>query len=100
MSAPPPPRPPDGPTLHSSYPPPARYPSGPSANGSTGSPSKYAGTSSFKLPGYSPVFARNDDIASAVLFLASDEAAYISGTELVIDGGTLAGDLSLLPPSR
>ena len=41
-----------------------------------------------------------DDIADAVLFLASDEAAYITGTELVIDGGTLAGDLSLMPPRR
>ena len=39
-----------------------------------------------------------DDIAGAVLFLASDEAAYITGTELVIDGGTLAGDLSLMTP--
>jgi 3alpha(or 20beta)-hydroxysteroid dehydrogenase len=40
-----------------------------------------------------------DDIAGAVLFLASDEAAYITGTELVIDGGTLAGDLTLIPPA-
>ncbi len=40
-----------------------------------------------------------DDIAAAVLFLASDEAAYITGTELVIDGGTLAGDLTLIPPA-
>jgi 3alpha(or 20beta)-hydroxysteroid dehydrogenase len=40
-----------------------------------------------------------DDIAAAVLFLASDEAAYITGAELLIDGGTLAGDLSLLPPA-
>src|SRR5260221_11347251 len=30
---------------------------------------------------------RAEDIASAVLFLASDEAAYIQGIELVIDGG-------------
>ena len=41
-----------------------------------------------------------DDVAGAVLFLASDEAAYITGTELVVDGGTLAGDLSLLPKAR
>ena len=41
-----------------------------------------------------------EDIAGAVLFLASDEAAYITGAELVIDGGTLAGDISLLPPAR
>jgi 3alpha(or 20beta)-hydroxysteroid dehydrogenase len=40
------------------------------------------------------------DVAGAVLFLASDDAAYITGTELVVDGGTLAGDLSLLPKAR
>ena len=40
-----------------------------------------------------------DDIAGAVLFLASDDAAYITGAELLVDGGTLAGDLSLLPPA-
>jgi NAD(P)-dependent dehydrogenase (short-subunit alcohol dehydrogenase family) len=28
-----------------------------------------------------------DDIASAILFLASDEAAYITGQEIVVDGG-------------
>ena len=31
-----------------------------------------------------------DDIARGVLFLASDDAAFITGTELVIDGGVLA----------
>jgi NAD(P)-dependent dehydrogenase (short-subunit alcohol dehydrogenase family) len=31
------------------------------------------------------------DIASGVVFLASDESAFITGTELVIDGGVMAG---------
>lgn len=35
--------------------------------------------------------AQPRDIANAVLFLASDEAAFANGTELVIDGGFLAG---------
>ncbi|MFD0589297.1 SDR family NAD(P)-dependent oxidoreductase [Paenibacillus sp. GCM10027627] len=31
-----------------------------------------------------------DDIANMVVFLASDEAAYITGTEMVVDGGATA----------
>ena len=30
-----------------------------------------------------------EDVANAVLFLASDEAAYITGTTIVVDGGQI-----------
>ena len=32
-----------------------------------------------------------DDIASAVLYLASDEASFVTGDALVVDGGGAAG---------
>ena len=31
-----------------------------------------------------------EDVANATLFLASDEARYITGTELIVDGGVTA----------
>jgi NAD(P)-dependent dehydrogenase (short-subunit alcohol dehydrogenase family) len=34
-------------------------------------------------------FAEPDEIAAAVLYLASTESAFVVGTELVIDGGTM-----------
>jgi NAD(P)-dependent dehydrogenase (short-subunit alcohol dehydrogenase family) len=34
--------------------------------------------------------ATPEDIAGCVLFLCSPEAAYVTGTSLVVDGGSLA----------
>jgi NAD(P)-dependent dehydrogenase (short-subunit alcohol dehydrogenase family) len=43
-------------------------------------------------------FGLPEEVAAVAVMLASDEAAYITGTEITIDGGILAG--SSVPPAR
>lgn len=40
------------------------------------------------------------DVANTVMFLASDEAAYISGQEVAVDGGVINSVLAQLPRER
>jgi glucose 1-dehydrogenase len=37
------------------------------------------------------------DIAQSVLFLVSPRAAYVNGTELLVDGGFMSNLMSLVP---
>ena len=37
-----------------------------------------------------------EDVANAMLFLASDEASYISGTTIIVDGGQILPESSHL----
>jgi 3alpha(or 20beta)-hydroxysteroid dehydrogenase len=43
-----------------------------------------------KLP--IPRWGQPDDVANVVTFLASDEAAYVTGAEWSVDGGATSGD--------
>ena len=38
-----------------------------------------------------------EDIANAVVFLTSDRADYITGAEIVVDGGFTRGIMNLIP---
>jgi NAD(P)-dependent dehydrogenase (short-subunit alcohol dehydrogenase family) len=42
--------------------------------------------------------AKPQEIAWGILFLASDEASYVNGTELMIDGGMVGAPLPIYPP--
>ncbi len=41
-----------------------------------------------------------EDVAAAVIFLASEDAAYINGHQLVVDGGVVSSLLAQLPRSK
>ena len=45
-----------------------------------------------------PTLGRPEDIADAVVFLASDEAAFITGQVICVDGGLAAHTAALSPP--
>ena len=44
-------------------------------------------------------FGDVDEVAKAALFLASDDASYVTGHTLAVDGGYLAGGLWSRPPA-
>jgi len=43
---------------------------------------------------------RADEVATTVMFLLSDDAAYVTGTELLVDGGVARSVISTLPRPR
>ena len=53
-------------------------------------PSTCSGDMYNGVPSVIPDFIRPDEVAEAIAYLASDAARMITGTALVIDGGTLS----------
>ena len=63
-----------------------------------GGPDREARMASFVADTPMKRFGTAEEVAAIALLLASDEAAYMTGAELTVDGGLLAG--SAAPPSR
>jgi len=63
-----------------------------------GGPDREARMASFVADTPMKRFGTADEVAAIALLLASDEAAYMTGAELTVDGGLLAG--SAAPPGR
>ena len=55
------------------------------------------GERAFAFPGPDGRLGTADDVAGAVLFLLSDAAGYITGTELLVDGGVTSSIIGTLP---
>jgi 3(or 17)beta-hydroxysteroid dehydrogenase len=55
-------------------------------DGSVELPEKYAEKIPMKR------FGKPEEVANAIIFLASDDSAYITGAEIIVDGGTSASD--------
>jgi NAD(P)-dependent dehydrogenase (short-subunit alcohol dehydrogenase family) len=45
-------------------------------------------------------WGKPEDIAAGILFLASDDASYMTGAELLMDGGVSAGSTRLKNPKN
>ena len=46
----------------------------------------------FRVTRHSPAYTAQD-VANGVLFLASDASQHVTGSEMVIDGGIMAGNV-------
>jgi len=66
-----------------------------SGSGLVGIPAAAYASSKAAIRNHMRRFGRADEIAALAVLLASDEAAYMTGTELNIDGGLMAGAVAV-----